>query len=131
MPRRAAPAKVDPLSANAKTVKTDWPYSKYDTEGRQRFEELGRKSLAKKLTAYESYLLLTHFPSQRRQYNSEQRATEAAKTQKQKSNEVVKAGKAKRATSRDNTQSGEGNPSNGDDGVPVFERGVAKVHLVF
>ena len=129
MPRRAAPAKVDPLSANAKTVKTDWPYSKYDTEGRQRFEELGRKS--KKLSPYESYLLLTHFPSQRRQYNSEQRATEAAKTQKQKSNEVVKAGKAKRATSRDNTQSGEGNPSNGDDGVPVFERGVAKVHLVF
>ena len=126
MPRRAAPAKADPLSANAKT---DWPYSKYDTEGRQRFEELGRKS--KKLSAYDSYLLLTHFPSQRRQYNSEQRATEAAKTQKQKSNEVVKAGKAKRATSRDNTQSGEGNPSNGDDGVPVFERGVAKVHLVF
>ena len=131
MPRRAAPAKVDPLSANAKTVKTDWPYSKYDTEGRQRFEELGRKSLAKKLTAYESYLLLTHFPSQRRQYNSEQRATEAAKTQKQKSNEVVKAGKAKRATSRDNTQSGEGNPSNDDDGVSVYERVGAKVHLVF
>ena len=126
MPRRAAPAKVDPLSANAKT---DWPYSKYDTEGRQRFEELGRKS--KKLSAYDSYLLLTHFPSQRRQYNSEQRATEAAKTQKQKSNEVVKAGKAKRATSRDNTQSGEGNPSNDDDGVPVYERVGAKVHLVF
>ena len=101
------------------------------TRKEDRFDELGRKP--KKLSPYESYLLLTHFPSQRRQYNSEQRATEAAlaKTQKQKSNEVVKAGKAKRATSRDNTQSGEGNPSNGDDGVPVFERGVAKVHLVF
>ena len=128
MPRRAAPAKVDPLSANAKT---EWPYSKYDTEGRQRFEELGRKSLAKKLTAYESYLLLTHFPSQRRQYNSEQKATDAAKTQKPKSNEVVKAGKMKRAAGRANTQSGEGNPSNDDDGVPVYERVGAKVHLVF
>jgi hypothetical protein len=126
MPKRAAPGKAN---THAQSAKIDWPYSKYKVEGIKNFEFLSNTK--RRLNEYESYLLVTHFPSQRRQYNSEQKVIKAAETQKQKSNEVVKAGKAKRAAGRANTQSGEGNPSNDDDGVPVFERGVAKVHLVF
>ena len=127
MPKRAAPGKANTF-AHAQCAKIDWPYIKYEVEGIKRFEFLSSK---RRLNEYESYLLVTHFPSQRRQYNSQQKAIKAAETQKPKSNEVVKKGKMNRAAGRANTQSGEGNPSNDDDGVSVYERVGAKVHLVF
>ena len=59
--------KVDHFTTNAKR---DYPITKWETEGRVRYEKL--KGVSKsKLSKYESYLVEHHFPQQQKQVAAE------------------------------------------------------------
>jgi hypothetical protein len=69
-----AVVKVDPFPNSAKQ---DYPFSKWETEGRVKYEALQKDKPKGKLSKYEQYLLQHHFPKQEQLF-----ATHAAQRRK-------------------------------------------------
>lgn len=95
-----AVVKVDPFP---NTAKHDYPITKWETEGRVKYDELQKNKPKGKLSKYELYLLQHHFPKQEQHF-----ATHAAQRRK-----------AERK--RRNTKTGLAGADASDDGSPPPE----------
>ena len=110
--RKASNKRVDPFPT---TAKQDYPISKWETEGRAKYEALQKNKPKGGLSKYELYLLQHHFPQQ-----EQQSATDAA--QRRKEERIRRHAKPGLAG---------GDASDGDSPPPASQSYVRKVPVTF
>lgn len=97
MPKKTAAKARVKVIPHAVTAATDWPDDRWEKFGCKHYEKLlEKRKKNRKLAALEEYLVLKHFPSQRKRVEKQQQEKEAEKKKMKSEEQAKSARKAQR-----------------------------------